>query len=184
MIDASTPPARAMTPQHLPKLPIAEHHDDQPAWYDESELRKNAAYFGFRRELALKKLLSCYDEDEIEDYLMLDDDDFIIGEVFRDLGLDPEVHGSSLRGLFDDLYIADREEEGEGEEDLGDEDDYMEWIDDSGCEEQVVWSGLEEYQLEHVSQGQQYYDEEEDACVEETEDADDDNPDDVLGETY
>ncbi|KAK8066903.1 hypothetical protein PG997_013650 [Apiospora hydei] len=180
------PPTRAMTPHQLPKLIL----QDQPAWYDESELRKNEAYFGFRRELALKKLLSCYDEDEIEDYLRLDDGDWVIGEVFRDLGLDPEVHGCSLRGLFDDLYIADREEESEGSEmDLCYEDDeYLQLIEDSDCEDQVMWEDdSEEYQSEDAQQEQEEYDEyddEEDARGEEAQDTDDNDADHVLGETY
>ncbi|KAK8041432.1 hypothetical protein PG994_014439 [Apiospora phragmitis] len=69
---------RAMTPQRLPKLVIY-----QPDWFEELNLQEHKAHMGFWREMALKKLLSTYDDDEIEEYLELEDDDPLIGEILQ-----------------------------------------------------------------------------------------------------
>ncbi|KAK8110324.1 uncharacterized protein PG998_006781 [Apiospora kogelbergensis] len=110
MISLPLPTERVMVPSHLPKLTIY-----QPDWFEEQNAREREADFGFRREMALKKLWSVYDEDEIDEYLQLDDDDPLIGEVLLDLGLYQGVHTESLHHLMEEFGMLETEEEEEGE---------------------------------------------------------------------
>lgn len=83
-----------MTPQQLPKLVIY-----QPDWIEKIKQREHAAYVGFRREMAIKKLLSTYDDWEIEEFLLLPDGHPLVIGTLWDLGLDPTVHAESIRDL-------------------------------------------------------------------------------------
>ncbi|KAK7910741.1 hypothetical protein PG985_013222 [Apiospora marii] len=161
---ASRPPfpalPRAMTPRQLPKLVIA-----QPDWTDETELRKNEAYIPFRREMALKRLLSIYDDWEIEEFLEFEDDHYLVIGALWDLGLEQDVHAESIRDLwgdFDEITGIKAEEVGEAE-----------------AESVLVDEELQEGEEEGVEEV-----EESEGDNAEGYEGDDEEADEVLGETY
>lgn len=137
------PPAltRTMTPQQLPKLVI----DDQPDWTAETELRKNEAYIPFRREMALKRLLSIYDDWEIEEFLEFEDDHYLVVDALWDLGLEQDVHAESIRDLWGDIDLicgVEAAEVGEGAESVLVDDEGLEEIEEEGAQEE--YQGAEE----------------------------------------
>ncbi|KAK8030457.1 hypothetical protein PG990_000191 [Apiospora arundinis] len=145
MITPPTPPARTMVPSHLPKLTIY-----QPAWFEEKKARDREVETAFRREMAVKKLRSVYDLEEINEYLELEDDDPLIDEVLLDIGLEP--------GLLSEFYVLEKEVEEEEEEvvevysteedEQSDEyycDYYGQALDDDSGESQSEHDSLDEY---------------------------------------
>ncbi|KAK8047844.1 hypothetical protein PG996_015908 [Apiospora saccharicola] len=136
-----------MTPQYLPKLII-----HQPDWIEEIEQREHEAYVGFRRQMALKKLLALWDDWEIEECLELPDDDPVVIGILLDIGLDPGVEALSIRELWRDIdLIVGVEVEVEVEEEVREEaelvlvdgEDTQEGEEDGADEE---WDGSDEYQ--------------------------------------
>ncbi|KAK8002441.1 hypothetical protein PG989_002160 [Apiospora arundinis] len=153
MITPPTPPARTMVPSHLPKLTIY-----QPAWFEEKKARDREAETAFRREMAVKKLRSVYDLEEINEYLELEDDDPLIDEVLLDIGLEPGVDAESLHQLLSEFYVLEEEVEEEEEEvvevysteedEQSDEyygDYYGQTLDDDSGESQSEHDSLGEY---------------------------------------
>ncbi|KAK8135489.1 hypothetical protein PG984_003429 [Apiospora sp. TS-2023a] len=177
----SPAPSRAMTPQHLPKLII-----HQPDCIEEIEQREHEAYVGFRRQMALKKLLSLWDDWEIEEYLELPDDDPVVIGILLDIGLDPGVEALSIRDLWRELDLIVGVEV-EVEDEVREEAELV-LVDGEDLQEgEEEWASLEAYQGAEDPQegddgeGYEGDDEEDGDGIQSAVDA---NSDDVLGETY
>ncbi|KAK6835004.1 hypothetical protein PG987_009698 [Apiospora arundinis] len=149
MITPPTPPARTMVPSHLPKLTIY-----QPAWFEEKKTRYREVETAFRCEIAVKKLRSVYDLEEINEYLDLEDDDPLIDEVLLDIGLEPGLDAESLHQLLNEFYVLEEVEEEVVEVYSTEEDEqsdeyycnyYGQALDDDSGESQSEQDSLDEY---------------------------------------